>query len=128
MYIYTNTMYMPQNIISITEARKNIFKIVDAVQLPDNHYLLTENGVPKAVIISVEEFESLHETIETLIDIPDLYEDIKRVEADIKSGAYKKYKTLEEILKEEGLSKELKPLKKKYAISHSVRKKSRTRA
>ncbi len=84
MYTHTNTMYMPKNTISITEARRNIFKIANEVQTPDNHYVLTENGTPKVVILSAEEFDSMQETIETLIDIPDLPEIIKEYEEDKK--------------------------------------------
>lgn len=92
----------PKRTIPITEARKRIFEIVQEVQKPDTYYTLTEKGRPKAVILSVEEFESLWETIETLQEIPDLGKDIEEVERDIQSGAYKNYPTLEEILAKEG--------------------------
>jgi prevent-host-death family protein len=92
----------PKKTIPITEARKRIFEIIDEVQKPDTYYTLTEKGRPKAVILSVEEFESLWETIATLEDIPDLRKDIEELERDIQSGAYKNYPTLEEILAKEG--------------------------
>lgn len=88
--------------LPISEARKRIFEIAEAVQKPDVHYTLTENGRPKAVIMSAEEFESWQETIEVARDFPDLKKDIAEVERDIRSGAYKNYHTLEEILAEEG--------------------------
>lgn len=88
--------------LSITEARKRIFEIIEEVQKPDTYYTLTEKGRPKAVILSVEEFESLWETIATLEEIPDLGKSIEELERDIQSGEYKNYPTLEEILAKEG--------------------------
>ena len=49
--------------ISISEARKRIFEIAEAVQEPDVHFTLTENGRPKAVMISAEAFESWQKRI-----------------------------------------------------------------
>ncbi len=112
MYIYTNTMYMPKNTISITEARRNIFKIANEVQTPDNHYILTENGAPKAVIISAEEFDSMQETIETMIDIPDLPGIIKEYEEDKKKNGFKNFISFDEVLKEYGYIKKPKSSKK----------------
>ncbi|MDA2936138.1 type II toxin-antitoxin system Phd/YefM family antitoxin [Patescibacteria group bacterium AH-259-L05] len=88
--------------LSISEARKKIFTIAKKVQKPSTHYTLTEKGKPKVVMMSAEEFESWEETLEVMRDFPDLMKDIKEVERDIKTGAYKKYTPLEDILVEEG--------------------------
>lgn len=45
--------------IPVSSARKKIFSIVKEVQNPGTHYTLTERGVPKAVLMSSEKFESL---------------------------------------------------------------------
>ncbi|MBU1015314.1 type II toxin-antitoxin system Phd/YefM family antitoxin [Patescibacteria group bacterium] len=105
----------PKKTLSITEARKRIFEIINEVQKPDTYYTLTEKGRPKAVILSVEEFESLWETIETLEEIPDLAKDIKEYERDKKSGADKFYPTLEQILEKEGFVVADK-VKEKYGV------------
>ena len=101
-----------KNTISISEARKRIFEIADAVQKPDAHYTLTENGRPKAVIISAEEFESWQETMEVMRDFPDLHKDIAEAEREYARGAYS---TLEEILSHEGYVLADKS-RKKYAV------------
>ncbi|MBU4348153.1 type II toxin-antitoxin system Phd/YefM family antitoxin [Patescibacteria group bacterium] len=88
--------------LSITEARKQIFKIIEATQRPGNYYTLTEKGKPKAVVMSAEEFESWRETLEVMHNFPDLERDIKRVDRDVKSGVYKKYATLEEVMAKHG--------------------------
>jgi len=88
--------------LPISEARTKIFKIVNEIQKTGSYYTITEKGRPKAVIMSAEEFESWQETLEAQKMFPDLEKDIKQVHKDVKSGAYKNYPTLEEILKEEG--------------------------
>ena len=85
--------------LPITEARKQIFKITDDVQQPGNYYTLTENGRPKAVLISAEEFESWQETMEVMREIPDLEKWTKEAEREFKKG---KYITLDEFLAKEG--------------------------
>lgn len=83
--------------MSISQARKNIFDIAERVQTPGTAFTLTENGKPKAVIMSVEQFESWVETLEVMKDFPDLKKDIAEAERDFKNGNYKIYKTPEEI-------------------------------
>lgn len=105
-----------KTILPITEARKKIFNIADQVQKTGLHYTLTEKGVPKAVIMSAEEYESLQETIEVLRD-PKLMKEIKTTDKDIKRG---NYTTLEEVLIEEGYV--VKDKKKTYVSSRSKKK------
>ncbi len=112
--------------ISITEARKRLFQIAKEVQIPGRSYTLTEKGKPKAVIISFEEFDSLKETIDVLTECPDLKKNIDQVERDIKSGEYKNYPTLEEIMMEHGYMLADKS-KRKYAVEDKVRKKNKKR-
>ena len=88
--------------LSISEARKKIFQISDQVQRPNIYITLTENGRPKVVLMSAEEFASWQETLEVMNDFPDLKDDIVEVEDDLKSGKVKKYSSLEDILKNEG--------------------------
>lgn len=105
-----------KNIISITEARNNIFKITDQIQKDGACFILTENGRPKAVIMSVEEFDSWQETAEVIKDFPGLGKDIKETDEAIKSGEYKNWTTLEQLLAKEGFQAADKSLKK-YEVS-----------
>lgn len=77
-----------QTTISISEARKNIFSIAQRVQRPNVYYTLTENGRPKAVVMSAEEFESWAETLEVIKDFPHLATDAKRALHEYKAGKY----------------------------------------
>lgn len=109
--------------ISISEARKRIFDIAEEVQKPGIFYTFTENGKPKAVLVSAEYFESLLETLEVMEEFPDLQKDIEEVDRDIKSGSYKKYSTAEALLAGFGYVLADKG-KKTYAVGSKVRKKS----
>ncbi|MEI7742074.1 MAG: type II toxin-antitoxin system Phd/YefM family antitoxin [bacterium] len=72
--------------LPISEVRKKIFEITKKVQIPNNYYTLTENGKPTAVLMSIEDFESMVETINVLQEIPDIRERIKEAEADVRLG------------------------------------------
>ncbi|MFA6430240.1 MAG: type II toxin-antitoxin system Phd/YefM family antitoxin [Candidatus Paceibacterota bacterium] len=52
-----------KNIISITEARSNIFDIAEKIQKEGNHYIFTENGKAKMAVMSAEEYDSLIEDL-----------------------------------------------------------------
>lgn len=104
--------------LSITEARKNIFEIADKVQKPMSYYTLTENGRPRAVIMSAKEFELWQETLEVQKMFPGLEKDIERVRQKIKTGTYKSCATLMEVQDK---------TKQKYAVSNTSRIKSRKR-
>ena len=73
--------------ISISEARKRIFEIADEVQKPNIHYMLTENGKPKAVILSVEQFEDILDDLAIYSD-PDLAKRIEKAEKQYEAGDY----------------------------------------
>ena len=88
--------------ISISEARKNIFDIAEKVQRPGVYYTFTEKGKPKAVLMSAEEFESWVETLEVMQDFPDLKKDIEETDRAVKSGEYKNWISLDQMLMKEG--------------------------
>ena len=105
---------------------KKIFKIAEQVQKLATHYTLTEKGKPKAVMMSAEEFESWQETLEVMHDFPNLEKDIKELKNDVKSGAYKKYITLEEILAKKGFSPTNK-ITKKNDLPREIKARGRER-
>jgi len=112
--------------IPISEARKKIFEIAKEVQKPNNYYTLTEKGRPKAVIMSAEEFESWQETMEVMREFPDLDKDVKEADRAVKTGEYKKWATLDEIMAKYGYIVADKG-KTKYGVGNKNRKKSAKR-
>lgn len=93
---------MKNKIISITEARKEIFKIAEEVQKPNTAYTLTVEGAPRAVLISKEEYDSIMATMEELSD-PDFARDLIESKEDYVKG---NYKTWNQVKKELDLMKE----------------------
>ena len=112
--------------LPISEARKKIFDIAEEVQKPSNYYTLTEKGRPKAVIMSAEEFDSWQETIEIIHEVPDLQKDIIAADKAVKSGAYKKFTGLDDVMAKYGYTIADKS-KNKYGMGSKIHKKSRKR-
>lgn len=106
--------------ISISEARKKIFDIAEKVQKPSTHYVLTKKGRPKVVLMSAEEFELWQETLEVMQDFPDLEKETKKIDRAVKTSAYKKWPSLEYVMKKHGLILKEKP-KKKYEVGSKIR-------
>lgn len=80
-------------VLPITQARKDLLKLVDQI---DEHYTridLTKNGRIKATLVSADYLDSLEETIFTL---KHSMRDIHQAEKEIAQG---KFVTLEEIQK-----------------------------
>ncbi|MBI4092073.1 MAG: type II toxin-antitoxin system Phd/YefM family antitoxin [Candidatus Levybacteria bacterium] len=71
--------------VPITTFRQNLPKIVDNADKKMDEYIITVNGVPKAILMSVAEFESWQETNEILSD-PELMKSIRQGEKDIAEG------------------------------------------
>jgi len=76
-----------KNIISITEARSNIFDIAKKIQRQGNHYIFTENGKPKIAVMSADEYENLMEDLFLASD-PKFAAEIKKSEEEFARGEY----------------------------------------
>lgn len=81
-------------VIPVTEARKNLLKLVDQVDEEYTRVDLTKNGKVKATLVSPDYLDSLEETIYTL---ENSMGDIKKAEAEIAQG---KFVTLEQVKKD----------------------------
>ncbi|KKQ41015.1 MAG: hypothetical protein US59_C0041G0003 [Candidatus Levybacteria bacterium GW2011_GWB1_37_8] len=78
----------------VTQARRDLLKLVDQVNEDYSRVDLTKKGKVKATLVSPEYLDSLEETIYTLEHSMD---DIRRAEKEIAKG---NYVTLEEIKKD----------------------------
>ncbi len=117
----------PKTTMSISDARKDIFNIAEEVQKPNNYYTFTENGRPKAVLMSAEDFDSWMETMEVMREFPDLEKDIKETDSAVKSGAYKKWATLDDIMAKYGYVVADKS-KIKYGMANTIQKRGRKKS
>jgi antitoxin YefM len=55
-------------VVPVREFRSNLSHLLNDVVDRKDHVLITRNGRPAAVLISIEEYESLEETVEILSD------------------------------------------------------------
>ena len=81
-------------VIPVTEARKNLLKLIDKVDDEYTRIDLTKKGKVKATLVSPDYLDSLEETIYTL---QHSMEDIKKAEKELVKG---EYVTLEEFKKQ----------------------------
>jgi antitoxin YefM len=86
--------------VPFTEARNRLTEILDEVQARHEHVVITRNGRPAAVVLSLDEYESLEETLEILQD-EEALEALRESAEDVREG---RLFTLEEVRRELGLA------------------------
>lgn len=84
--------------LPITKARAQLTSLVEKADKQLQEFVITVNGVPAAVMISVSEYESWKETLDILSD-PGLMKAIKKGEEDIKKGKLITFEQLKKDLK-----------------------------
>jgi len=84
--------------LPITKAREELTTLVENAKKRLDEYVITVNGTPAAVIISVAEYESWKETNEILAD-KKLMKAIKEGEEDIKAGRVHDWEDVKKELK-----------------------------
>jgi antitoxin YefM len=57
-----------QDYIPVTKAKSKLLDIIRKIESSDDTVAITKNGVPEAVLLSMNKFESLVETLEVLSD------------------------------------------------------------
>jgi antitoxin YefM len=72
-------------VIPLAEARARLSRLVESAVSTHERITITRNGVPAAVLLSADDYESLQETLGTLAD-PDLMAAIKEGLDDIATG------------------------------------------
>ena len=71
--------------LPVTEVREKLTTLVDEVNDKFEQVVITKNGRPRALLMSVDEFDSWQETIEILSD-KKLMRDIAQAEKEYKEG------------------------------------------
>jgi prevent-host-death family protein len=75
------------NPVPVSDARANLPKLVEKIEKDLDRVVITVNGKPKVVMISMEELEALEETAEVLA-IPNIKKDIAKSRKQIKKGQF----------------------------------------
>ena len=85
--------------ITLKALRPKLPRVIDEIDSKMDRFIVTKRGKPVALMMSVDDYESLLETLDILSNYK-LIKKIKRAEADIKRG---RIKTLDKIDKELGI-------------------------
>ncbi len=73
------------NTVSLKELRPRLPQIIDRIDHKLDRYIITKRGLPVAVMMSVEDYESLMETLDILAD-KETMKRIRQAEREIKQG------------------------------------------
>ncbi|WP_435112852.1 type II toxin-antitoxin system Phd/YefM family antitoxin [Nocardiopsis synnemataformans] len=71
--------------LPLAEARNNLSKIVDEVERTHDAITITRNGRPSAVVISVDDYESMTETF-ALLDSPEEQASLAQAKEEYERG------------------------------------------
>lgn len=97
LYVHNNVhMETLSKYITATEARKNLFDLINLANKRVEPIEITVNGVPAAVMMSKSDYDAWMATYETLAD-SDLMIELRQSEKDFKAG---RYTTLDKLQKE----------------------------
>jgi len=67
--------------LSLADVKNRLSEVVDRLEREHGRVVITKHGRPAAVLVSVDDLESLEETLEILSD-PALLADIREAEAE----------------------------------------------
>jgi len=87
-------------VVAFTEARSTLSELLDEVVARHEHFVITRNGRPAAVVLSSEEYDALAETLEVLEDEETL-EAMRESEVDVREG---RTQSLTDVRRELGLA------------------------
>ena len=85
-----------QDYIPITKAKKSLLDIIRKIEDSDDTIAITKNGVPEAVLLSMNKFEGLIETMEILSD----QKAMKSIRKSIREAREGKWINADEVLAE----------------------------
>ncbi|MFV2198624.1 MULTISPECIES: type II toxin-antitoxin system Phd/YefM family antitoxin [unclassified Nocardiopsis] len=85
--------------LPLAEARNKLSKIIDAVERTHDSITITRNGKPSAVVISVDDYESLMETF-ALLESPEEQERLREAEKSLEAGDVTTAEEMAELLRE----------------------------
>lgn len=79
--------------ISLTEVRAKLSLLVEEADRLSERFIVTKNGIPKAVVMGAEEFESWRETVALLTDP----KAVKALERGLKQAKAGKLRSFERV-------------------------------
>jgi antitoxin YefM len=89
-------MLIIQDYIPVTKAKSKLLDIIRKIENSDDTVAITKNGVPEAVLLSMNKFEGLVETLEILSD----EKTMKSIRKSIKEAREGKWLDFDEVFGE----------------------------
>lgn len=83
--------------VPLSDVKNRLSEVVEQIERQHGRVVITKHGRPSAVILSIEDLESLEETLEVMRD-PALLELVREAEAEVATGS------TESLTKEEALA------------------------
>jgi prevent-host-death family protein len=71
--------------LSLADVKNRLSEVVDRLEREHGRVVITKHGRPAAVMLSVEDLESLEETLEVLSN-PQLMADIREADGEVAAG------------------------------------------
>ena len=87
------------NTISVRDLRPKLADVLNDIHTKFDRYVITRHGKPEVIMMSIEDYEGLLETLEIESD-PALVKRLKKAQEDMKKG---RGKSLDQIHKELGI-------------------------
>lgn len=75
--------------LPLAEVKNRLSEVVQGIERAHGRVIITKHGRPSAVIMSLEDLESLEETL-SILSNPRLMSEIRQAEAEIASGKSKR--------------------------------------
>ncbi|MFD6951536.1 prevent-host-death family protein [Nocardiopsis sp. TSRI0078] len=85
--------------LPLADARNNLSKIVDEVERTHDAVTITRNGRPSAVVISVDDYESMMEAF-ALLDSPEEQKRLREAEDSLAAGDLTTGEEMAELMRE----------------------------
>lgn len=85
--------------ITLKDLRPDLPKVVEKIDTKWERYIVTKRGKPSVVMLSVDDYESLMETLDILAD-PDAMKGLKRGEDDLRKGRTRSWQEIKARLEE----------------------------
>jgi len=79
------TIIQVMTTIPLADAKARLSAVLDEVRDTHDRVVITRNGRPEAVIMSVSDLEALEETLD-LLSTPDALDEVRAAEAEIARG------------------------------------------
>jgi prevent-host-death family protein len=71
--------------LPLADVKNRLSEVIDRLEREHGRVVVTKHGRPAAVMLSVEDLESLEETLE-ILSRPRLLDEIRKGERDVKAG------------------------------------------